>query len=58
MAAKKKGSKTEPFLMTVTGANHCHDFDQRFDTMDGSWTAARLVSEAERDWLTREGTGW
>ena len=53
-----EGSRTEPFLMTVTGANHCHDFKQRFDDPGTSWAAARAVGVAERDHLTREGKGW
>ena len=47
------------FILTVTGAQHRHDFDLKFDSMDRVWVAARQVSEKEVDFLEkRYGKEW
>ena len=46
------------FTMTVTGAKHRPDFTTVFDTMNGVWTAARGVGEAEQDRRVQDGKGW
>ncbi len=49
--------KETPFVMTVTGAEHREDFTEHHVNHGDVWAAARVVSEAEQDYLVATGKG-